>query len=255
MSLVFTMSLLIPFESIWLHLYSLWLLYSCSINISTFRLASFSNTPSKFVDMIVICKDVQLRVSHVPITWQDVPPCSWFPQIIGGFVVVVVVRNPNSAGIMVHGLKTTSIEGYQCPSVRCNFVGCVPIVFWLQMLNCTWGLPECDQCTNRIKSSIVPINNIMIIMFDKLFIMITSRVAIFFLFAKISHETWGVLRSCLNDRRSATSQGWYQGEDGPGSWFSGDFRVMKWTGWATSWKASEYVRSEYLRISMTIPKV
>ena len=44
--------------------------------------------------------------------------------------------------------------------------------------------------------------------------MIASRVAIFFLLGKISHETWGVLRSCLNDRRSATSQGRYQGEDG-----------------------------------------
>lgn len=61
---------------------------------------------------------------------------------------------------------------------------------------------ECDQCTNRIKSTnLVPITNRII--FDKLFLL-----------AKISHETWGVLRSCLNDRRSATSQGRYQGEDG-----------------------------------------
>ena len=52
--------------------------------------------------------------------------CLFFVVVV---VVVVVVRNPNSAGIMVHGLKTTSIEGYQCPSVRCNFVGRVPIVF------------------------------------------------------------------------------------------------------------------------------
>ena len=63
MSLVFTMSLLIPFNYNYTVYECLWLLYSCSINILTFQLASFSNTPSKFVDMIFIWKDVHLRVS------------------------------------------------------------------------------------------------------------------------------------------------------------------------------------------------
>lgn len=54
-------------NTIWVQSYSLRSLYSFSINISTFRLASlFSNTPSKFVDMIFICKDVHRRVTVLP---------------------------------------------------------------------------------------------------------------------------------------------------------------------------------------------